>query len=277
MEKSILITGCSSGIGLRAAEVLQKRGYRVFATARLAADVARLSAQGFESFKLDINDSASIKNALAAVLARTQGHLFALFNNCGYVQPGAIEDLSREAIRAQFETNVFGPMELTRLVIPIMRKQGYGRIVQNSSMLGVVTMPYIGAYNASKFALDGFTHTLRQELRGTPIHVAIIAPGPITSALREKAKKHFSAEINKPDSPHHHAYQQIGERYSETPPEREGRIALPPDAVVKNLTHALESKNPKTHYYTGSAAKIFALLRRLLSEKMLDWTITRFT
>lgn len=277
MEKSILITGCSSGIGLRAAEILQQRGYRVFATARKMADIDRLKAQGLEGLQLDINDSISIKNALTQVLERTQGHLFALFNNCGYVQPGAIEDLSRESIRAQFETNVFGPIELTRLVVPIMRKQGYGRIIQNSSILGIITMPYIGAYSASKFALDGFTHTLRQELRHTPIHVSIIAPGPIISKLREKAKKHFDVNVNRPENPHHKAYQKITKRYSEAPPERETRIALPPDAVVKNLIHALESKKPKTHYYTGSGAKIFAFLRRLLSEKMLDWTITRFT
>src|SRR5579872_1786203 len=136
MKKSILITGCSSGIGFAAAEALQKRGYQVFATTRKEKDVAHLRSLGFESFQLDVNDSTSIREALAALLERTQGRLDALFNNAGYVQAGAIEDLTREAIRAQFETNVFGPLELIAQVLPIMRKQGQGRIIQNSSILG---------------------------------------------------------------------------------------------------------------------------------------------
>lgn len=277
MERSILITGCSSGIGLCAAHTLRQRGYRVLATARQEADVAQLQSQGFESFQLDINSSSSIKKAVAAILQATQGKLFALFNNSGYVQAGAVEDLSREAIRQQFETNVFGAIELITAVLPIMRKQGYGRIVQNSSMLGVVTMPYVGAYNASKFALDGFSHTLRQELRGTAIQVSIIAPGPVLSKLREKAKKYFSVDINKVDSPHYAAYQRIAQRYSEAPSPREQRLSLPAEAVVKDLIHALESRNPRSHYFVGAAAKMFAFLRRLLPEKMLDWIITRFT
>jgi len=275
MKKSILITGCSSGIGLCAAETLHKRGYRVFATARKEGDVERLKTLGLESLKLDINDSNSIKSALQEILQRTGGTLDALFNNAGYVQAGAVEDLSREAIRAQFETNVFGPLELTSQLIPIMRQQGYGRIIQNSSILGEVTLPFIGAYNASKFALEGFTHTLRQELRRSPIQVSIIAPGPILSKLRENAKSYFNRDKIKLSSVYKEAYQRIEKRYSEQTPASELRHSLAPEAVVKDLIHALESKHPKTHYYTGSSAKLLSFLRRLLSERMLDWFLIK--
>lgn len=277
MKKSILITGCSSGIGLRAAELLHKRGYRVFATTRKESDVERLKKLGLESIKLDVNDSNSIKSAVEEVLKRTGGTLDALFNNAGFVQAGAVEDLSRDDIRTQFETNVFGPIELISLILPIMRKQGYGRIIQNSSMLGEVTIPFVGAYNASKFALDGFTHTLRQELKRTPLHISIIAPGPITSKLRENAKQHFNRERIKPNSAYKEVYKRIEERYSENTSARDLRISLPADAVVKNLIHALESQKPKTHYYTGGSAKLFSLLRRLLPERVLDWIVIKFT
>jgi NAD(P)-dependent dehydrogenase (short-subunit alcohol dehydrogenase family) len=277
MKKSILITGCSSGIGLCAALTLSKRGYRVFATTRKESDVERLKAQGLESLQLDINDSNSIKVALEEILKRTGGTLDALFNNAGYVQAGAVEDLSRNAIRAQFETNVFGPIELITQVVPIMRKQGHGRIIQNSSMLGEVTIPYVGAYNASKFALDGFTHTLRQELKRSPIQISIIAPGPITSKLRENAKQHFNRDLIHTANPHEHAYKKIAQRYSEQTSAKDLSISQAPEAVVKDLIHALESKHPKTHYYTGSSAKIFSILRRLLPEQMLDWILIKFT
>jgi len=186
-QKSILITGCGSGIGNHAAMQLKQRGYRVFASARKKEDVSKLSAAGLESVLLDVTDTASMQQALAHILQQTNGTLDALFNNAGYLQAGAIEDLTHDTNRAQFETNVFGPMELIRLVLPIMRQQGHGRIIQNSSILGVITLPYYGAYNASKFALEGFSRTLRQELYGTQIHLSIINPGPIQSELRKNA------------------------------------------------------------------------------------------
>ncbi|MDH5446633.1 MAG: SDR family NAD(P)-dependent oxidoreductase, partial [Gammaproteobacteria bacterium] len=165
--QSVLITGCSSGIGLCVAEGLKARGYRVFATARKSTDVAHLKEKGFESFVLDLNDSLSISNAVKNILALTNGKLDALFNNGAYAQPGAIEDLNRDLLRQQFETNLFGWLELTNLILPVMRQQGHGRIIQNSSVLGLVSMPYRGAYNASKFALEGLTDTLRLELADT--------------------------------------------------------------------------------------------------------------
>ena len=159
--KSILITGCSSGIGAAAARALHARGWRVFATAREADDVARLKAEGLESLVLDLDDSASIGAAVTEVLERSGGRLDALFNNGGFGQVGAVEDLTRDALRAQFETNLFGWVELTNRVIPVMRRQGSGRIVMNSSVLGYAAFPYRGAYNAVKFALEGITDTPR--------------------------------------------------------------------------------------------------------------------
>src|SRR5687768_4196250 len=177
-KKAVLITGCSSGIGLAVAMGLKERGYRVFASARKATDVERLQAEGLESLPLDLNESVSIRAAVDTVLDQTGGTLYALFNNGGYGQPGAVEDLSRQAIREQFETNLFGWMELTNLLIPVMRRQGEGRIIQNSSVLGYIALKYRGAYNASKYAVEGWSDTLRLELHGSNIFVALIEPGP---------------------------------------------------------------------------------------------------
>lgn len=274
MQKSILITGCSSGIGLCAALTLQKKGYRVFATARRSSDVINLQAQGLESLSLDVNNSYSMHEALHSILEKTGGTLFALFNNAGYVQAGATEDITREMMRAQFETNVFGAMELTNLVIPIMRKQGYGRIIQNTSILGLVAMPYRGAYNASKFALEGFSNTLRQELRGTSIFVSNIVPGPIHSELRSKAFDQYKITIANQDSVHKNLYKQM-EKYFFTPDKNDRQFTQTPDAVVTKLLHALESKHPKAHYYVGFPAHIFAFLRRILPDGVMDWVMER--
>ncbi len=274
MQKTILITGCSSGIGLCAATTLQKRGYRVFASARNPADITKLQAFGLEAILLDVNSSASIQSAFTQILEKTNGTLDAIFNNAGYVQAGAVEDLSREMMREQFETNVFGAMEITNTAISIMRKQGHGRIIQNSSLLGFVAMPYRGAYNASKFALEGFSNTLRQELRGTGIHVSIIVPGPILSELRNKAFTTYKNTIAKRESIHKKLYQAM-ETYFFAPDENERRFTVTPDAVVTKLIHALESSSPKAHYNIGFPAYLFTFLRRLLPDCALDWVMDR--
>ena len=274
MAKSILITGCSTGIGLCAAETLHKKGYRVFATARKPADVEKLSALGLESLRLDVDDSASIREGLDAVLAKTGGALDALFSNAGYAIPGAVEDLSRDMMRKQFETNVFGPMELINRVLPVMRKQGYGRIIQNTSILGVITMPYRGNYNASKFALEAFTSTLRQELRRTPIQVSIIAPGPIATQFRVNAYKNYKETINDKDSIYQPNYEKM-EAHFTAPSAAEKTVTSPPDAVVKKLLHALESNSPRARYYVGMPAHVFAFLRRILPDAGLDWIIDK--
>lgn len=273
MPKSILITGCSSGIGLCAAETLHQKGYRVFATARKESDVIKLREKGLDSFQLDVNDSNSIQTTLQNILQKTNGTLDALFNNAGYVQAGAVEDLTREMMREQFETNVFGAMELTNLVIPIMRKQGHGRIIQNTSLLGIVTMPYRGAYNASKFALEGFSNTLRQELRGTSIFVSIIVPGPISSELRAKAYQQYQKTIAEKNSPHQSTYQQMEKNYFSPGNARD--FTGDPNKVVAKLIHALESPKPKAHYYVGFPANLFAFLRRVLSDSALDWVMNK--
>lgn len=266
--KTILITGCSSGIGYCAAVHLRTRGYRVFATARKQRDVDELIAQGFESVRLDLANSDSIRAAVSEILTRMQGSLYALFNNGAYGQPGAVEDLSRDALRAQFETNFFGTHELTTLIIPVMRKQGFGRIVQNSSLLGYVALRNRGAYNASKFALEGLSDTLRLELRDTNIHVSIIEPGPITSKFRQNAYQAFVTYIDAPNSPHQTAYAKMQERLEKAGPA--APFTLPPEAVVKKLIHALEKPHPKLRYRVTFPAYLFATLNRLIPDRIHD-------
>lgn len=271
--KSILITGCSSGIGLCVAEGLRARGYRVFATARKSADVAALQARGLESLHLDVDDSASISAAVDEVLARCDGRLYALFNNAGYGQQGAVEDLRREVLRAQFETNLFGLLEVTNHVLPAMRTQGYGRIINNSSVLGMVALPYRGAYNASKFAIEGLSDTLRMELSGTGILVSIIEPGPIETKFRENALRLFRENIDMENSHHRAAYHKMGLRLnkSQTPTP----FTLPPEAVLKKLIHALESPRPNLRYYVTAPTVLFAVLKRLLPYRALDGVVRR--
>ncbi len=266
--RAILITGCSSGIGLCVAQGLKQRGYRVFATARQVADVSHLNDLGLESLQLDLNNSESINLAVDEVLARTNGQLFALFNNGAYGQTGAVEDLSREALRAQFETNLFGWHELTCRVLPVMRRQGYGRIIQNSSILGFVALPFRGAYNASKYALEGLSDTLRLELHDTNIHLALIEPGPIESRFRANAYKAFNQYIDKVHSPFQKQYAALEARLTKEGPA--APFTLPPEAVLKKVIHALESKRPHERYYVTFPTHLFGTLRRLLSTRALD-------
>lgn len=268
-DNSILITGCSSGIGLAAAKGLQQLGYRVFATCRKPEDVSNLQDLGLETFALDICDSAMIVNVLDEILSKTQGTLGALFNNAGIVQAGAIEDLSLAAIRQQFETNVFGQIEMIKAVLPIMRKQKFGRIVQNSSILGQFALPYRGAYNASKFAIEGFIDTLRLELAETPIKVILIEPGAIKTSLRDNAKLRFQKNINSEQSLHRDNYQNMLTHFF----ARAGHLnqALPPEAVVKILGRALASNHPKARYYVGLAAHIITYFKRWAPAALQDW------
>ena len=267
-DKSILITGCSSGIGLCVAEGLKHRGYRVFATARQHPDVETLKADGFESLQLDLADSASIRAAVDEILSRTGGTLDALFNNGAYGQPGAVEDLSREVLRTQFETNLFGWHELTSLVLPVMRRQGHGRIIQNSSVLGFVALRYRGAYNASKYALEGLSDTLRLELAGTNIHVSLVEPGPVTSRFRENAFRAYKENIDPTHSAHRKKYLAMENRLQTQGPVVP--FTLPPGAVLKKVIHAMESKRPRARYYVTFPTYLFGTLKRLLSTRALD-------
>lgn len=271
--RTILITGCSSGIGLCTTLGLKARGYRVFASARKTADVALLQAKGLEAVQLDLACSTSVHTAFEEVLESTGGKLYALFNNGAFGQPGAVEDLSREVLRAQFETNLFGTHELTRLVIPIMRRQGEGRILQNSSVLGFAAMPWRGAYNASKFALEGLTDTLRMELAGSGIHVCLIEPGPIASEFRAHAHDLYKRNIDAEASVHRERYRTMEARLEE------GGAATPftagPEAVLKRVIHALESRRPKARYYVTFPTYLFAMLKRVLPTRALDAILRR--
>lgn len=267
-QPTILITGCSSGIGLAVAKGLAARGWRVFATARRQPDADILNATGLESLVLDLDDSASIKAAALEVLARTEGRLDALFNNGGFGQVGAVEDLTRQALREQFETNLFGWVELTNLVIPVMRAAGQGRILFNSSVLGYAAFPYRGAYVAAKFALEGLADTLRQELHGTGIHVSLVEPGPITSKFRENCLPHFETHIDWRRSVHRASYERQLERLHKPGPA--APFTLPPEAVLEKVIHALESRRPRPRYPVTVPSVAFWWLRRLLSTRMMD-------
>ncbi|NOX90933.1 MAG: SDR family oxidoreductase, partial [Gammaproteobacteria bacterium] len=267
-ERAVLITGCSSGIGQCVARGLKIRGYNVIASARKAEDVSRLQSEGLTTIQLDLTDSASIKQAVEETLHLGHGKIFALFNNGAYGQPGAVEDLSREVLRQQFETNFFGTVELTNRIIPIMRKQGYGRIIQNSSVLGLIALPYRGAYNASKFALEGITDTLRLELTGTGITVSLIEPGPIESRFRKNSFLAYQQHIDARHSAHHDTYQKMENRLKKEGPS--APFTLPPEAVLKKVVHALESRRPRPRYYVTFPTYLFGVLRRLCSTRWLD-------
>ena len=267
-DKSILITGCSSGIGLCVAQGLKDRGYRVLASARKLQDVEMLQQQGFEALQLDLTQEESIKSAVSKILELTEGKLYALFNNGAYGQPGAVEDLPTEVIREQFETNLFGWHELTKQVIPLMRQQGYGRIIQNSSILGFVPFPFRGAYTASKYALEGLSDTLRLELHGSGVYVSLIEPGPIESKFRENSFNKWQQTLAGKPSVHKEAYRSQEERLSsgDTPTP----FTLPPEAVLKRVIHALESSRPKERYFVTFPTYLFAVLKRILPVRILD-------
>ena len=271
--KSILITGCSSGIGLDAARGLHARGWRVFATCRKASDCTRLQAEGFESFVLDYDDEASIQAAVDEVLTRTGGTLDALFNNGAFACPGAVEDLPRDALRAIFETNLFGYHDLTRRVVPVMRAQGHGRILNCSSVLGLVGMGWRGAYVATKFAMEGLTDVLRIEMRGTGIDIILIEPGPITSRIRANAIPHFERWIDWKASARAADYARLRDHlYVDNGPDK---FELPASAVTAKLIHALESPRPKPRYFVTTPTYMMNFARRVLPTRALDWLISR--
>ena len=266
--KTVFITGCSTGIGYTTAVELKKRGYRVICSARKPVDVTRLQQQGFETLQLDLASSESIQQAVAQLIELTDGKVDGLFNNGAFGQPGAVEDLTRDVLRNQFETNFFGTHELTNLIIPLMRQQGHGRILYNSSILGFVAMKYRGAYNASKFALEGLVDTLRIELYGTNIQLCLIEPGPITSDFRKNAFALYKQNIKPEASYHQQTYKAMEERLQKEGPA--APFTLPATAVAEKVIHALESKNPKIRYYVTFPTYLFGVLKRILPMAWLD-------
>lgn len=271
--QTILITGCSSGIGYCTAIELKKRGHRVIASARKPADVAKLTAEGFEAIQLDLADSISIQAAVKQMLQLTDGKCDVLFNNGAFGQPGAVEDLSRDVLRQQFESNFFGTHELTNLIIPVMRRHGHGRIIYNSSVLGLVAMTYRGAYNASKFALEGLADTLRLELHGTNIKISLIEPGPILSDFRKNSFLLFQQNIQATESIHRDVYQKMTDRLTKEGPAVP--FTLPATAVAEKVIHAVESRRPRTRYYVTFPTYLFGYLKRVLPTTWLDYCLRK--
>jgi NAD(P)-dependent dehydrogenase (short-subunit alcohol dehydrogenase family) len=261
-QRIIIVTGCSSGIGAHCARALKADGWRVFATVRKEADLASLEADGIEALVMDYTRHDTIAALVETVTARTGGRIDALFNNGAYGQPGAVEDLSTDVLRAQFETNLFGWHELTRQVIPVMRQRGEGRIVQCSSILGLLPYRFRGAYTASKYALEGLSVTLRMELAGSGLHVSLIEPGPIASRFTANALAAIEANIDLDGSPHAEEYRRQLARLNGTGPIN--RHKLGPEAVYSVLKHALEARRPRPHYVVTTPARQGAWLKRLL-------------
>ncbi len=268
-----LITGCSTGIGFHAAKTLQKQGMLVIATCRQQTDVNRLNEAGITCFQLDLACSESIHLAVKKILQHTKNQIGVLFNNAAFGLPGAVEDLSRDAMRYQFETNVFGTQELTNLIIPVMRQLGAGKIIYNSSILGFAAMPYRGAYNASKFAIEGFADTLRLELAKDNIQVSLIQPGPITSNFRQNANYQFKKWIQGKPSAHQENYQTMIARLESS--DSTAPFTLKPEAVTKCLLHAINHSKIKSRYRVTVPTIIFAILKRLLPTSALDYFLMK--
>lgn len=278
MNKTILVTGCSSGIGKTVAYGLREKGYTVYPTVRKPDDLQVLVDDGFDPLLLDYADSQSVQTAFDELMKKTDGKLYAVFHNGAYGQPGAVEDLTRETLEKQFATNVFGWHQLNNLIIPIMRKQDYGRILVNSSVLGFIAFPMRGAYNASKYALEGLFDTLRLELHDTNIFISLIEPGPIASDFRKNAKVAFEENIYNHSeilekSVYKDYYTKVLERLN-----KEGNVdpfTLPAEAVLKKVEHALISKKPKIRYAVTFPTHLFSVLKRLLPHRCLDWVLLR--
>jgi len=268
--KYILITGCSSGIGRCIADGLKAKNYTVMTTARKKEDLEVLNKAGFDTVMLDLTDTNSIHSAAEQVLKQSNGEIYGLINNAAFGLTGAVEDLPIEALRHQFETNVFGTQELTNLLIPAMRKNNAGRIIQISSVLGLVTMKYRGAYCASKYALESLSDALRYELAGTNIKVSLIEPGPIKSEFRNNVVANFQKVIDKNKSVHVDAYNKMESQAGDKVP-----FTLGPEAVLKKVIHALESEKPKARYYVTFPTFLFAFLKRILPGTLLDKVLVR--
>ncbi|TGN61727.1 SDR family NAD(P)-dependent oxidoreductase [Paracoccus liaowanqingii] len=270
--KRVLITGCSSGIGLDAARHLQANGWQVVATCRRPEDIAARRAEGMECLHLDLSDEASVADCAKAALAG--GPLDALVNNAAFALPGAVEDMPRGALRAIFEVNLLGTHDLTTRLIPQFRAQGAGRIVTISSVLGLVGIPWRGSYVATKFALEGLTDVLRLEMHGTGVKVVLIEPGPITSRIRENAIPHFERWVDWQASPRADQYRAtLLKRLYE--PSGKDRFELPPRAVSTRILTALTVPNPAPRYYVTAPTRISGVARRVLPTRALDWFARR--
>ncbi|MBU2984309.1 SDR family NAD(P)-dependent oxidoreductase [Saccharophagus degradans] len=273
-KKIIFITGCSTGIGFCAAKTLVERGYHVIAGVRNMASADALREANIEDIvEIDLASSQSIERAVQQVLAISKGNLYALFNNAAYGQPGAVEDLTRDTLRKQFETNFFGTHELTIKLLPTLLQQKDARLIQNSSILGFAAMPMRGAYNASKFALEGLTDTLRLELAGSSLKISLIEPGPIESHFRKNALVALEENVDIHNTRHSKMYKTAIERLRKVGPA--APFTLPADAVVAKLIHALESRRPKQRYFVTVPTYAMAILKVLLPGRWMDYVLRK--
>ncbi|NUL36145.1 SDR family oxidoreductase [Kosakonia sacchari] len=251
MQKAVLITGCSSGIGLESARELKRQGFRVLAACRKPDDVARMTSEGFTGILLDLDDAQSVIRAAAEVIALTDNRLYGIFNNAGYGVYGPLDTISREQLEQQFSSNFFGTHQLTMLLLTAMLPHDEGRIVMTSSVMGLISTPGRGAYAASKYALEAWSDALRMELRHTGIKVSLIEPGPI--------RTRFTDNVN--------------QTQSDKPVENPGiaaRFTLGPEAVVAKVRHAFESSTPKLRYPVTLVTWAVTFLKRLLPTRMMD-------
>lgn len=276
MAKSILITGCSTGIGYDAAHTMHKRGWQVFATCRQQKDCDRLQSEGLNSFVLDYEDEASITSAIETCLSATGGTLDALFNNGAYAIPGPVEDLTRNALRANFEANFFGHFDLINQLMPTFRKQGHGRIVNCSSLLGMTALRYRGSYNATKFALEAMTDTLRLELRGTDIKAILIEPGPIKTDFRKNAIIQFDKWVDWENSQLLDLYENSLLNMLKKVGTGKDPGELGPDAVTDALIKAVESPRPNPRYFVTWPTRLTSTIRRLLPTRWSDAIFAHF-
>jgi len=275
MKNSILITGCSSGIGYDAAKTLHQRGWQVFATCRKAEDVQRLRQEGLNALALDLASDESVSEAVEHVKSETGGTLDALFNNGAFAIPGLVEDLSRGALQEIFNTNLFGQIVLTNKVLPIMRNQGHGRVVMCSSVLGFAAAPFRGAYTATKYAMEGITDTLRLELRETNIDVVLIEPGPIRTLIRQNSAPHFERWIDTENSAQRARYESVFKPRLYNTQGKKDKFELDPEAVTHKLIHALENPKPKPRYYVTVPTYLAGYVKRFTSTRMFDYLASR--
>ncbi|MCV6584180.1 MAG: SDR family NAD(P)-dependent oxidoreductase [Marinibacterium sp.] len=274
-QKSILITGCSSGIGLETAQVLRDRGWHVFASCRQQADCDTLRAQGFDSPRIDYCDPDSIASGLAEVLAATGGTLDALFNNGAHGLAGAVEDLPTDALRDIFESNLFGWHDLTRAVLPVMRAQGHGRILQCGSVLGLTTMRWRGAYSATKYALEALSETMRIELDGTGIDIVLIEPGPVTTDFRRKAIPYFEKWIDWRNSPHRAMYENTLRKRLYDDSGTPDPFERPASTAAAQVLRALDAQRPYPRYFVTPVTYIARFLRRVLPDRAVEYVLKK--
>ncbi|MEN7972632.1 MAG: SDR family NAD(P)-dependent oxidoreductase [Verrucomicrobiota bacterium] len=268
-NKSVLVTGCSSGIGLATAELLRVKGWKVFPTARKAEDLVALRQAGFAAVELDVTSSESIDAAVKTVLEKNDGILGAVVNNAGFGMPGAIQDLTRDAMRHQFEVNLFGLQELTNRLIPIFREQGCGRIVNISSVVGRLALPFMGIYSASKFALEAVSDAQRVELSPDSISISLVEPGPIHTRFSTNCAGQGEAKLDAAGSKFGAAYKQYFEK-RRNGGMSEDRFRLPPEAVADKILRALESSRPKIRYRVTIPAYFGDWAARFVPAGLID-------